>query len=87
MLSVCIPVHISNSIDLIYLREAIESVLIQSYQDFEIVIADDSANLEVLELVEEFLSMNVAIQYYKMGEKSGIGSNTNLHFKIVWCFN
>jgi glycosyltransferase involved in cell wall biosynthesis len=77
MISVCIPVHISDPDDLIYLKTAIESVVVQSYQDFEIVIADDSASREVFELIREFQSMNVAIQYFETGGKSGIGANTN----------
>ena len=58
--SICIPAY--NQVK--YLKRTIDSVLNQTYSDYEIIITDDSPTNIVFELVQEYESTG-KIQYFK----------------------
>ena len=58
LFSVCIPMHNTGS----YVIDAIESVLSQTMQDFEVLIYDDASNDDTLELVKERYANNPKVR-------------------------
>lgn len=72
--SVCIPTF--NAAD--YLRQAIESVLWQDYQDFEIVIVDNCSTDHTVSVVSEFQQLsNGRIRFYQNDRNIGLVGNLN----------
>ena len=65
LVSVVIPTHNSAQ----YLPESIESVLSQSWQDFEIIIVDDGSTDNTQEVVEAFNSNK--IRYFRQKNTGG----------------
>ncbi|MGG3799025.1 glycosyltransferase [Metabacillus fastidiosus] len=57
-----------------YLREALESVLIQTYRNIEIIICDDSTDNETKIMIEPYLKANNKIKYFKNQQKLGEGN-------------
>ncbi len=61
-----------------YLREMIESVLSQTYQNLELCIADGSGEEDsVRSVVESYRRKDSRIRYEKLSENRGISGNTN----------
>jgi glycosyltransferase involved in cell wall biosynthesis len=71
-ISICIPAY--THVD--YLRRLLDSVLIQTYTDYEIVITDDSPDDTVAELVEKY-SSKTEIRYFKNAQPLGTPENWN----------
>ena len=69
--SVCIPTYNSEK----YLREAIQSVLNQTYTDYELIISDNDSNDNTSEIIQSFKDSR--IKYYRNQENIGIGKNFN----------
>ena len=57
----------------IYTRIAIDSVLVQSFMNYEIIITDDSTNEEIFNLVKDLNEPK--IKYYKNERRLGIAEN------------
>ena len=73
-LSVCIPTF--NCAE--YLRHAVESVLVQSYQNLEIVIVDNCSTDHTVTLVEELIKKSSGnIRFYKNDRNIGLVGNLN----------
>ncbi len=72
--SVCIPAYNQPN----YLKKTIESVLMQDYSDYEIIITDDSQGNEVKDLVDSFNSSKIA--YFK--NEKALGSPANWNYAI-----
>lgn len=71
--SICIPTY--NQVK--YLRQTIDSVLNQTFTDYEIIITDDSPTDIVFDLVQEYQSKGNNIQYYKNETPLGSPENWN----------
>jgi glycosyltransferase involved in cell wall biosynthesis len=69
--SVCIPTYNAAA----YLREAIESVLAQTFADFELLICDDASTDATAQLVEEFRDERV--RYLPYSQNLGQSGNFN----------
>lgn len=76
--SICIPAY--NQVK--YLKRAIDSVLNQTYTDYEIVITDDSPTDIVFDLVQEYQSQG-NIQYYKNAIPLGSPENWNEAIRVA----
>lgn len=70
--SICIPTY--NQVE--FLKRTIDSILIQSYTDYEIIITDDSPADIVFNLVKEY-HLESLIQYYKNEVPLGSPENWN----------
>jgi len=70
--SICIPAY--NQVS--YLRKTLESVKIQAFTDYEIIITDDSSDGSVKELVAEFDFGN-KLKYVKNSKNLGSPENWN----------
>jgi glycosyltransferase involved in cell wall biosynthesis len=70
--SILIPTY--NQPD--YLRSALDSVVNQTYRNFEVIITDDSENNSIISVVDEF-SKELAIKYFKNPVRKGSPDNWN----------
>ncbi len=58
-----------------YLQACLESVLNQSFKDFEIVIVDDASTDNTLQIIKEYAKKNKNVRYYVNKKNLGVGSN------------
>lgn len=73
--SVLTPIYNTNPQ---YLRECIESILNQTFTDFEFLILNDSPdNKEIENIVKEYAKHNKRIKYYKNDKNMGITPSRN----------
>ena len=72
-LTVCMPVYNSAS----YLSQAIESVLSQSYSDFELLIVDDSSNDGSRQISEAYANKDKRIKLILNSKNRGMVPNWN----------
>lgn len=70
-ISVCIPTYNSGE----FLSEAIQSVLDQSFQNFELIISDNASEDNTTEIVNAFNDSR--IQYYRNKKNIGMYENFN----------
>ena len=77
-ISVIMPVYNTNET---YLREAIESILNQTYSDFEFIIVDDGSKNNVEEVVKSYDDSR--IRFYKNEKNLGINKTNNIALKLV----
>ncbi|HEA65399.1 MAG TPA: glycosyltransferase family 2 protein [Desulfobacterales bacterium] len=73
IVSVIIPTY--NRAHLI--AGAIESVLDQTYQNFEIIIVDDSSTDKTEELIKEFIYLDSRVKYFKHDRNKGGSASRN----------
>lgn len=71
--SVCIPVY--NRPD--YVAEAIESVLQQTFTDFELIITDNCSTDNTPEVIKNYAAKDKRVKYYRNQYNIGICSNIN----------
>jgi len=69
--SVCIPVYNGAS----YIRECIESVLAQTYGDFELIVADNCSTDDTETIVRSF--MDPRVRYVRNARNLGLVGNAN----------
>lgn len=69
LVSICIPTY--NRPDL--LKRCLDSVLIQTYQDFEIIISDDSVNDDVQQMLASYTDKRIRYQH----NRPALGSPRN----------
>lgn len=72
LISICIPAYKRIG----YLQRLLESIFIQTFQDFEVIVTDDSPNDEVKVLCEQFQN-KLPIRYYKNAIPLGTPENWN----------
>lgn len=70
--SVVVPAY---ETDPVFMRELIDSVLAQTYGDFELLIGDASASEQVEHVVLEYSDPRV--KYHRLASNDGISANTN----------
>ncbi len=78
LLSLVVPTYETKEV---FLREMIESVLAQSYENWELILADASSSDKVKEIAEEYRLKEQGknrIQYIRLPENKGISENTNV---------
>ena len=60
-----------------FLREAIDSVLAQTYTNWELCIADGSTEADIWPVLQEYAAADPRIRVKRLGENLGISGNTN----------
>lgn len=66
-----------------FLREMIDSVREQSYQNWELCIADGSMDGSICGVLAEYARMDARVKYVELEENYGISGNTNGALKIA----
>lgn len=80
LISVVIPLY---NTPLNFLREVLDSLLAQSYRNFEICLADGSTKDEVEAFIQKAYSREKRIIYQRLSENLGISLNTNAALKMA----
>ncbi len=74
LVSVVMPVYNSE----LYLAEAIESILGQTFTDFEFIIVDDGSEDSSAEIIRQYAERDPRIQLLRLEENRGHGTARNL---------
>jgi glycosyltransferase involved in cell wall biosynthesis len=77
--SICIPAFQQPTC----LRRLVDSVLIQSFKDYEVIITDDSADNSVANLVHEYNRERAIINYHKNAVTKGSPENWNAAVELA----
>lgn len=78
LVSICVPTYNRSNL----IGELLDSVLAQTYINFEIIITDNSDNLKTKELIESKYQ-DKRIKYFKNEKNLGMGGNTLRAFSYV----
>ncbi|MCB8982726.1 MAG: glycosyltransferase family 2 protein [Ardenticatenaceae bacterium] len=76
--SIGIPVYNGEN----FLSEAIECVLAQTYQDFEIILSDNGSTDATQEICEAYTAKDARISYYRSDQNRGAAWNFNQTFEL-----
>ncbi|MBD2552241.1 glycosyltransferase family 2 protein [Limnothrix sp. FACHB-708] len=71
LISICIPLF--NKVE--FFRQTVESILSQTYENFEIVISDNGSSDGSSELALEYASADVRVKYYHLSQTISAGEN------------
>lgn len=77
MISVVLPVYNVS----LYIKEALDSILNQTIQDFEIIIIDDCSTDKTIEIVQSFKDARIRI--FTKPENKGLIDSLNIGFKAA----
>lgn len=80
LFSICVPLYQTPEA---YLRRLIESVQAQTYDNWELCLADGSDGDEVERLVKTYRAEDERIYYHHLTENLGIAENTNAAFSLA----
>ena len=78
--TVSIGLAVYNGID--YIREAIDSILAQTYTDFELIISDNASTDGTSDLCRDYAARDPRIRYSRNAENIGGANNENLTFAL-----
>ena len=71
LVSIGLPVYNGSN----YVAEAIESVLTQTYKNFELIISDNASTDSTQEICQKFAKQDDRIRYYRNAKNLGAGAN------------
>ena len=80
-LSVGLPVFNGEK----YLKEALESILAQTYSDFELLISDNASTDHTQHICREYAAKDSRIRYYRNEKNIGAPKNFNRVFELSSC--
>ena len=66
-----------------YIAETIESILIQTFQDFELIISDNASTDATEEICRSYASKDTRIRYYRNDQNIGLSRNFNRIFQLA----
>jgi glycosyltransferase involved in cell wall biosynthesis len=72
-ISICLPVYNGEH----YLKDAIESALRQTFQDFELLISDDCSSDSSLEIIRASAQNDARIKHWRNAQNLGLFENYN----------
>lgn len=65
-----------------YIREALDSILVQTYTDFELIISDNASIDKTPEICQEYASKDPRIRYFRNEKNQGAAWNFNRVFEL-----
>lgn len=78
-LSIGLPVYNTEK----YLEASLNSMLHQTYSDFEIILSDNASTDRTPEICQDYLAMDSRIRYYRQSHNIGGGGNNNFVLKMA----
>ncbi|MGB7444381.1 MAG: glycosyltransferase family A protein [Coleofasciculaceae cyanobacterium] len=66
-----------------FLREALDSILTQTFTDFELIISDNSSTDGTEEICREYAAKDQRIRYYRNEQNLGAAGNYNRAFELA----
>jgi glycosyltransferase involved in cell wall biosynthesis len=78
LVSIGLPVYNGER----FIREALDSLLGQSYQQFELIISDNASTDRTAEICQEYLAKDQRIRYYRNPTNLGAVKNFNRVFEL-----
>jgi glycosyltransferase involved in cell wall biosynthesis len=79
IVSIGIPVYNGEN----YLEEAVNSLLVQSFKDFEIIICDNASTDRTEEICNAFQALDDRVKYYRNAKNLGAAGNYKKAFKLA----
>jgi glycosyltransferase involved in cell wall biosynthesis len=76
--SVGLPVYNGEQ----FLEDLLNSLVVQTYRDFELVICDNASNDRTPEICKSYVSQNKQFHYYRNDKNLGAARNWNRTFKL-----
>ena len=76
--SIGLPVYNGES----FIRQAIDSILSQTYENFELIISDNASTDKTEEICREYASREKRVQYYRNAKNLGAAMNFNHVFEL-----
>ena len=67
-----------------FIEAAIESVLSQTYQDFELIVVDDGSSDNSAEIISQFSSPKLRVEYLKQNVGACEAMNIALSKSVGW---
>lgn len=80
LISVIVPLY---NTPLAYLKEMIDSVLLQSYSNVQLCLADGSSKDEVGEYIKKHYAKDRRVIYERLKHNGGISENTNAAYRMA----
>jgi glycosyltransferase involved in cell wall biosynthesis len=77
--SVGLPVYNGEN----YLAQAIESILSQTYKDFELILSDNCSTDRTFAICNEYECLDSRVRYYRSGKNFGAAWNFNRVFELA----
>jgi glycosyltransferase involved in cell wall biosynthesis len=77
-LSIGLPVYNGES----FLKEAIDSILTQTFEDFELIISDNASTDRTEEICRAYVEQDKRIRYYRNKNNEGSAPNFNRVFEL-----
>ncbi len=68
-----------------YIRQSLDSILAQTYQDFELIISDNASTDRTREICREYAKRDDRISYYRSERNFGAPWNYNRTFRLSSC--
>jgi glycosyltransferase involved in cell wall biosynthesis len=78
-LSIGMPIYNGQN----FMREAIDSILAQSFRDFELIITDNASTDATEEICREYCAADSRIRYVRNDRNAGAAENYNLCFALA----
>lgn len=79
LVSIITPVFNSQK----YLKDSIESVLAQTYQNWELILVDDCSTDQSADIILKYTKVDSRIKYYKLQSNMGSGAARNMAMKCA----
>ncbi len=78
-ISICIPVYNGEA----YLRECLDSCLLQDYTNYEVLVCDDGSGDGSLELIQTYQNKYPQLRFYKNEKNLGLVGNWNRGLELA----
>jgi teichuronic acid biosynthesis glycosyltransferase TuaG len=79
LVSIITPTYNSEK----YIKQMIDSVINQSYKNWELLITDDCSTDNTIQIVQEFIKNNNRIKLFRLSKNSGAGISRNYSIKMA----
>ncbi|WP_041596220.1 glycosyltransferase family 2 protein [Halothece sp. PCC 7418] len=66
-----------------FLRETLDSILAQTFEEFELIISDNASTDKTAEICQEYLAKDQRVRYFRNSENLGAARNYNRTFELA----